>query len=312
MKSGMKTGVKTRVQIRSGLEPWVYGALVLAVLQCGLFSVLKLRPGFVAIYLWIFGPVVILLLAIGLLVVGLLSSGKRSSGNRPFWSRQRGAAFLLLITIVLISRIAYRVYPSSHDFEVSSVRFRLPLQGVVNVSMGGSTPDVNYHVGFPDQRWAYDLIVRHDGLRHSGQGSALDDYYVYNLPVIAPAWGIVISMVDGEPDKLIGARWSGTPAGNHIVLEVAPNQYLFIGHLKPGSIRVKPGDAVQAGQEIGRVGNSGRTQVPHVHIHLQDNASLGFGEGIPLYFYHYRSAGKIVDRGIPTGGDAEQVVENIP
>jgi murein DD-endopeptidase MepM/ murein hydrolase activator NlpD len=112
---------------------------------------------------------------------------------------------------------------------------------------------------------------------------------------------------------LLGVRWhGGNPAGNHIVLEVAQNQFLFIGHLKPGSIKVKPGDVVEVHQEIGRVGNSGRTPVPHVHIHLQDSPELGFGEGIPLYFYDYRCDGKFVERGIPSGGTAAQVIENVP
>jgi hypothetical protein len=35
-------------------------------------------------------------------------------------------------------------------------------------------------------------------------------------------------------------------------------------------------------------------------------------EGIPLYFYHYRLNRQIIERGMPTGGDVEQVVENVP
>jgi murein DD-endopeptidase MepM/ murein hydrolase activator NlpD len=178
---------------------------------------------------------------------------------------------------------------------------------------GGSQPEVNYHVRFPDQRWAYDLIVRRDGMRHRGRGDTLEDYYVYDLPVVAPAAGIVHSAVDGEPDKPIGGRWrGGNPAGKYIGLEVTPNQYLFMGHLKPGSVKVKSGDTVRTGQEVGHVGNSGRTPVPHLHIHLQDSPTLGFGEGIPLYFYNYRFGGRVIERGIPTGGEVEQVVENEP
>lgn len=299
---------KTGPQDKTGTQPWLYGTILLTALQCTLFIMLELRPGNVAIYLWLFGPKLISLLALLLFIAGLICSLTR----RPFWSWQRGATHVLLITTISISQMAYEVYPSSHNHEVSNVRFRLPLDGPVNVSWGGDTREVNYHVSFPDQRWAYDLIVRQGGMRHQAQGDALEDYYVYNLPVVAPAAGIVRSAVDGEPDKQIGLRWrGGNPAGNHIVVEVAPNQFLFIGHLKRGSVKVKPGDTVQAGQEVGRVGNSGRTQVPHVHIHLQDSPALGFGEGIPLYFYNYRCEGRIIERGIPTGGEAEQVVENV-
>jgi hypothetical protein len=298
-----------RLLYKTRIDQWVYGAILLAILQFVLFFILKLRPGAIAIYIWLFGPSFLELLALILLIIGLISSLKR----RPFWSFWRGAACSLLLITISTSQIAYEVYPSSHDHEISNVRFRLPLNGPINVTWGGSTREVNYHVVFPDQRWAYDLIVRQDGMRHRGLGDVLEDYYVYNLQVFSPADGIVHSIVDGEPDKQIGIRWlGGNPAGNHIVLEVAPNQYLFIGHLKQGSIKVKSGDRVQAGQELGRVGNSGRTQVPHIHIHLQDSPDLSFGEGIPLYFYNYRCDGKIIELGIPKGGKFEQVIENAP
>ena len=50
----------------------------------------------------------------------------------------------------------------------------------------------------------------------------------------------------------------------------------------------------------------------HFHIHLQDSPNLGFGEGIPLYFYNYQYEGRYVERGIPGCGETEQVVENVP
>ena len=142
---------------------------------------------------------------------------------------------------MIISQMAYKVYPSSHHHEVSNVRFRLPLDGPVNVSWGGNTREVNYHVGSPDQRWAYDLIVRQDGMRHRGPGDSLEDYYVYNLPVVAPAAGIVRSAVDGEPDKPIGELWRGGESGwqSYCSGKWHPNHYWFIGHVRPGSIKVK-------------------------------------------------------------------------
>ena len=287
---------------------WMAGAILIAGLQCALFLVLALRPGSVAIYLWLIGPRVLALFAGLVLVAGLLASWARP----PFRIRRHGPAGALAITTIIVSLTAYRTYPSSHDREVSPVRFRLPLDGLVNVAWGGGTPSVNDHAQFPDQRWAYDLIVRRGGLRHRRRGERLEDYYDYGLPVLAPADGIVRSAVDGEPDKPIGVRWAGgDPAGNHVVLEVAPRQFLFLGHLERGSVRVALGDSVRAGQAVGRVGNSGRTQVPHLHIHLQACPTLGFGEGIPLYFYDYRCSGRVIERGIPTGGASEQVVENL-
>ena len=97
-----------------------------------------------------------------------------------------------------------------------------------------------------------------------------------------------------------------------------PGEYLWICHFQPGSIKVSAGDQIAEGQVIGKVGNSGNTSEPHVHIHLQDSNDADFAEGIPLEFHHYRVNGKHVDGGIPTGGIkadwtfAGQVVENVP
>src|SRR5690606_24678759 len=40
-------------------------------------------------------------------------------------------------------------------------------------------------------------------------------------------------------------------------------------HLAKGSLAVKPGDAVKAGERIGRVGLSGMTEFPHLHFTIR-------------------------------------------
>jgi len=49
-----------------------------------------------------------------------------------------------------------------------------------------------------------------------------------------------------------------------------------MAHLSPGSIQVKVGDHVTVGQPIAKVGNSGNTSEPHLHIQAQ---TLGTGIG---------------------------------
>jgi murein DD-endopeptidase MepM/ murein hydrolase activator NlpD len=65
------------------------------------------------------------------------------------------------------------------------------------------------------------------------------------------------------------------------------------------------------GQVLGRVGNSGNSNEPHLHLHLQDGPKLHLAEGIPLYFHAYRVGDQFVERGMPTGGIARQVVEYV-
>ena len=133
------------------------------------------------------------------------------------------------------------------------------------------------------------------------------------LKVLAPADGTVRSVRDGEREWPPGKASGQEPAGgNEVVIEVAPGEFVLLCHLKPGTIRVKAGDPVKRGQVVGRGGNSGNTSEPHLHVHLQASPdSMELAEGIPLYFHDYRVGGRVVERGIPTGGTTSpQIVEH--
>jgi hypothetical protein len=296
------------------LDWWLYPVWGLAFLQTGFFLVPQTRPGLLGAVFWLLG--MDRLLWLGLAALVLLCGFGWSLWRRPFWNRRRAAGFLALLALAA-SPLAFRTYPSSHDHAPSQARFRLPLDGPITVAWGGATPDINYHVAYPDQRWAYDLLVTRQGKSHKGDGQNCHDYYCYGLPVLAPAEGTVQLTSDGDPDMPIGVLGGGKdPCGNHIVIEVAPNEFLFLCHLQPGSIRVKKGDRVKAGQVLARVGNSGNTSEPHLHIHLQDSAEMVLAEGIPLSFHSYRVGDQVVERGIPTGGFTDghltgQVVEQV-
>ena len=296
------------------MDRWLLLIPILIGAHVALFTLLKLRTGRFGIYLWNYGPSIIGVLAAGEIVRGVI----RYYSNPPFWTLERGVGFLLLTLIILFSWKGYRVYPSSYDKKPSRVPFRLPLDGLVTVAWGGSTPADNYHVIAPDQRWAYDLVVTREGVTHHGEGRSLDDYYIYGRPALAAAGGTVVGVVNDQPESEIGATVKVKNAGgNQLVIEVAEKEFLFTCHLQPGSVRVKPGDRVAAGDEVGLVGNSGNSSEPHIHIHLQDSPKDHQGEGIPMYFHGYRLGDSVIERGIPTGGfNAEgkiigQVVEQV-
>lgn len=296
------------------MNRWLLIIPLLIAAHLALFTLLKLRLGRIGIYLWNYGPPIIGVLAAGQIVRGVISFYAKP----PFWSPERGVGLLLLILIILISWKGYRVYPSSYDKKPSRIPFRLPLDGPVTVGWGGSTPAHNYHVIAADQRWAYDLVVTRDGQTHRGEGRQLEDYYIYGMPVLAAADGTVLSVVNDQPESRIGETGKVKNAGgNQVVIQVAENEFLFICHLQPGSIKVKAGDKVRAGDALGLVGNSGNTSEPHIHIHLQDSLKDYSGEGIPMYFHNYRLDTKVIERGIPTGGFnsegkvAGQIVEQV-
>jgi hypothetical protein len=288
-------------------------ALGLVVLQAAFRLIPELRPGTAGVVCWLLGLELVPLLAAAVLAVWLVASALW----RPFFRLSRVIGFVLLAALGISDRL-YVTYPSSHDYRPSRVAFRLPLDGPVTVFWGGPTEDVNYHVGTPEQRWAYDLLVMREGLSHKGSGAHLTDYYCYDLPVLAPAGGEVVFVSDNDPDMPPGTLGGGTsPGGNQVIIKVAPGEYLWLCHMQPRSVLVKKGDRVSQGQPIGKVGNSGNTSEPHVHIDLEDGREGEITEGIPLEFHHYRVDGHDVAKGIPTGGFRGnsfigQVVENVP
>ncbi|HYC02666.1 MAG TPA: M23 family metallopeptidase [Azospirillaceae bacterium] len=90
------------------------------------------------------------------------------------------------------------------------------------------------------------------------------------VAVVAAAPGVVRAVRDGEPDTGLPpegeAKLAGKFAGNGVVLDHGGGWTTQYSHMRQGSIRVKPGERVTAGQPLGLVGYSGRTQFPHLEL----------------------------------------------
>ncbi|WP_128978038.1 M23 family metallopeptidase [Streptomyces roseicoloratus] len=122
----------------------------------------------------------------------------------------------------------------------------------------------------------------------------------FGAPVRAVAAGTVTSAEDGLRDHLsrtslpavlymlfvesgvralFGAR---LVTGNHLVLDLGDGTYAMYGHLRRGSLTVRPGDRVTAGQVLADCGNSGSSSEPHVHFQLMDGPDADTALGVPF------------------------------
>ena len=177
-------------------------------------------------------------------------------------------------------------FPYSLEDSGPSTTVRLPSNQTLRVGWGGDRVATNYHAAFPDQRWAYDLLI--EPAAHGSENP--EDYGCYATPVLAPVSGQVHHATDGTPDRSPGQSSNDleNPTGNTVVLRLETGTYLVIAHLKTGSVKVQAGDEVWEGDVIGACGNSGNTSEPHIHIHHQRQDPriypLNFAEGLPLYF----------------------------
>ncbi|SMF63105.1 M23 family metallopeptidase [Allosphingosinicella indica] len=130
--------------------------------------------------------------------------------------------------------------------------------------------------------------------RGEGRGQPLSASHGYGAPVLAVADGIVIAARDdvAEPGTIApqGVETLADATGNYIAIDIGGGRYAFYEHLKPG-LKVRVGDRVRRGQEIGALGFTGQGSEPHLHFHIADaNSPLG-AEGLPFAIDGVREIG---------------------
>lgn len=149
-------------------------------------------------------------------------------------------------------------------------------------------------------RFAIDFIkIDTLGKYARGDSNEIKNWYGYGNDVLAVCDGVIVSTRNdfAESPTLSGyiAASAENATGNYISMKIADSQYVFYEHLKPGSLKVKPGDNVKKGQVIASIGFTGQTTGPHLHLHIANgNSPLG-AEGIPFEFEHYNFLGRYID-----------------
>ena len=98
---------------------------------------------------------------------------------------------------------------------------------------------------------------------------------IWGRTVYSPVEGMVVSVCNNVADNAIGGLNHAENWGNHVIVRTGQGDHVALCHLVQGSVEVQPGQAVGFGTRIGRVGNSGRSSVPHLHLQAQSSARLG-------------------------------------
>jgi Peptidase family M23 len=163
----------------------------------------------------------------------------------------------------------------------------LPFTGQWFVAQAGDTINVNHHMAARPQWYGVDFVKTggvSDRELSPPRPTQLQDFYAWDQAVLAPHGGEVVTVVNDLPDNPLGVKDADHPAGNYVAIKIAENRFVFIGHLQHGSVVVQSGERVASGQFLGRCGNSGNSDVPHIHLHVQDQAELNTGEGqLPVF-----------------------------
>lgn len=155
--------------------------------------------------------------------------------------------------------------------------YLFPLRGTFLVS--DTYPSINSHRWCRNSEFAIDI------------GCAALEGTVENQEVYAACGGNVIDVFDGIEDTTDDTDLSeiervyGEPVridGNHVLIQHPHGECTLYSHLKKGSVAVSPGQKVDAGDYLGRVGSSGSSWLPHLHFHAMLDGI--HGQGIPIRF----------------------------
>ena len=122
---------------------------------------------------------------------------------------------------------------------------------------------------------AWDFVINEAGKEYIDDGQNLQDFHCYNKPIIAPAAGEVIEIIDLIADNQIGKMDLVNNWGNTIVIKHGEQIFSQISHIKAGSFQVHKGQWVRKGELLAHVGNSGRSPYPHIHFQIQKTAFVG-------------------------------------
>jgi hypothetical protein len=149
---------------------------------------------------------------------------------------------------------------------------------------------VDGHI-YSAERFAIDYVKvgpngdsRHDGATRN------ENWWGWGEPVLAVADGEIAEVVNGIPDnipRVLPPVTLDNIAGNHVILQIAPNRYVTYAHLQNESVKVRLHDHVHRGDALALLGNSGNTTGAHLHIQVTDRNSVLQSQGVPFVFENF-------------------------
>ncbi len=150
------------------------------------------------------------------------------------------------------------------------------------------------------QRYAVDWEqAGPDGKIFVGDPKDPASYRIYGDDVLAVADGTVVASRNDLPEQVPGEYPANLPIadadGNNLVLDIGDGFYVNYAHMQPGSVRFKPGDKVRRGEVIGKVGNTGNSVAPHLHVHVMNGPSFLTSQGVPSVTDVFEITGRVAD-----------------
>jgi hypothetical protein len=173
--------------------------------------------------------------------------------------------------------------PEAAAASIALANIRFPHRNETHVLLPTSR-EVTVTQGFDDKlshrgdwKHALDFEV-HDAADNACPPGCDDDlsrYYTQGLEIRAPGSGEVLRVIDTVADNAPGGCNFAQNWGNYLILRLDYGGIIKLAHFTKNGIVVKTGQRVGAGDLLGYCGNTGRSPVPHIHLHAQTTTETG-------------------------------------
>jgi Sugar phosphate permease len=203
--------------------------------------------------------------------------------------RRRPASSLIQIPILFSSALlSYEIYLTTTAPNPNQTTQLAPVLEGGFVSYGGGNGRlINTHYGLPQRRYLSPFVPGQQSFRPPTQADLASRIeHDFGTTVLAPIEGTVISTIDSLPDLPPGTIDDSHPPGNHLCIQIDAARYLYLANFQQDSITVQPGDSVEVGQVLGKIGKNGSFSESAIIVLLVDNPNVidPKTSSLPYYF----------------------------
>lgn len=178
----------------------------------------------------------------------------------------RPVAFFILVFVVIVAIRRALFFPAAHAME---------LEVPVACEIGVECFIQNYADADASDNWSDYKCGFLSYEKHKGTDFRLPNYVKMRegVYVIAAASGTVKGVRDGMEDvdfnEIAAEKIKNKECGNGVVVDHGHGWETQYCHMMKNSLLVKSGDKVTSGQKLGKIGLSGQTEFPHLHLSVR-------------------------------------------